>query len=68
MDTNNSTTDGVLTPLPPKLDRIIGTATYGSWFNFDLCGFDVRIVLASGQVLSPQFVNSAARCKRGAGE
>jgi len=68
LDTNKSTVDGVLRRLPTKLDRIIGTATYGSWFNFYLCGFDGRIVLASGQVLSPQFVNTAARCQRGAGE
>ena len=68
LDTNKATVDGVLKRLPTKLDRIIGTATYGSWFNFYLCGFDGRIVLASGQVLSPQFVNTAARCQRGAGE
>ena len=58
----------MLKRLPTKLDRIIGTATYGSWFNFYLCGFDGRIVLASGQVLTPQFVNTAARCQRGAGD
>ncbi len=68
LDTNKATVDGVLKRLPTKLDRIIGTATYGSWFNFYLCGFDGRIVLASGQVLTPQFVNTAARCQRGAGD
>ena len=68
LDTNKETVNGVLQRLPTKLDRIIGTATYGSWFNFYLCGFDGRIVLATGQVLSPKFVNDAARCKRGAGE
>ncbi len=68
LDTNKATVDGVLKRLPTKLDRIIGTATYGSWFNFYLCGFDGRIVLASGQVISPQFVNTAARCQRGAGD
>jgi phospholipid/cholesterol/gamma-HCH transport system substrate-binding protein len=66
--TNKETVNGVLQRLPQKLDRIIGTATYGSWFNFYLCGFDGRIVLPTGAVMSPNFVNDAARCQRGAGE
>ena len=68
LDANKPMVDGVLQRLPDKLNRIIGTATYGSWFNFYLCGFDGRIVMPTGAVLSPKFVNSAARCQRGAGE
>lgn len=68
LDTNKQTVNGVLQRLPSKLDRIIGTATYGSWFNFYLCGFDGTIVLPTGETMSPQFVNTAARCKRGAGD
>ena len=68
LDANKATVNGVLQRLPTKLDRIIGTATYGSWFNFYLCGFDGRIVLPTGAVMSPSFVNDAARCKRGAGQ
>ncbi len=68
LDANKATVNGVLERLPDKLNRIIGTATYGSWFNFYLCGFDGRIVLPSGAVMSPKFVNSAARCQRGAGQ
>jgi phospholipid/cholesterol/gamma-HCH transport system substrate-binding protein len=68
LDANKTTVNGVLQRLPGKLDRIIGTATYGSWFNFYLCGFDGRIVLPSGAVVSPKFVNSAARCQKGAGD
>jgi phospholipid/cholesterol/gamma-HCH transport system substrate-binding protein len=68
LDANKATVNGVLQRLPTKLDRIIGTATYGSWFNFYLCGFDGRIVLPTGAVLSPHFVNDAARCTNGAGE
>jgi phospholipid/cholesterol/gamma-HCH transport system substrate-binding protein len=68
LDANKATVNGVLQRLPSKLDRVIGTATYGSWFNFYLCGFDGRIVLPTGAVMSPKFVNSAARCQRGAGE
>lgn len=47
--------DGVLQRLPDKLNTIIGTATYGSWFNFYLCGVEIN---------GTQLVNSAARCKR----
>ncbi|GAC1443278.1 MAG: MCE family protein [Mycobacteriales bacterium] len=68
LDANKQTVNGVLQRLPDKLNRIIGTATYGSWFNFYLCGFDGRIVLPTGAVLTPHFVNSAARCQRGAGQ
>ena len=68
LDDKRATVDGVLERLPTKLDRIIGTATYGSWFNFYLCGFDGRIVLPTGEVMSPKFVNEAARCKKGAGQ
>ena len=68
LSANKGTVNGVLQRLPDKLNRIIGTATYGSYFNFYLCGFDGRIVLPTGAVMSPQFVNSAARCQRGAGQ
>ena len=63
-DDNNALVDGILQRLPGKLDTIIGTATYGSWFNFYLCGFDGTIVLPTGEVTSPTMVNDAARCKR----
>ncbi|MDP9101702.1 MAG: MCE family protein [Actinomycetota bacterium] len=64
LDANKATIDGVLTRLPSKLDRIIGTATYGSWFNFYLCGFDGRIVLPTGVQMIPMQLNHAARCQR----
>lgn len=64
LDDNRATVDRTLERLPGKLDLIIGTATYGSFFNFFLCGFDGRVVLPTGEVMSPQFVNEAARCQR----
>lgn len=67
LDDNNALVDGILERLPTKLDTIIGTATYGSWFNFYLCGFDGAIVLPTGETMSPQFVNTAARCQRDSG-
>ncbi len=66
LDDNKAIVDGVLTRLPAKLDSIVGTATYGSWFNFYLCGFDGTIVLADGaETAFPEFVNEAARCQPG---
>ena len=64
LDDNNELVDGIIQRLPNKLDTIIGTATYGSWFNFYLCGFDGTIVLPTGEVQSPTMVNTAARCQR----
>ena len=63
LNTNKSTLDGVLQRLPTKLNRIVGTATYGSWFNFYLCGVDGTITLPGGATQAvPQLVNSASRC------
>ena len=64
LDDNRELVGGILERLPNKLDTIIGTATYGSWFNFYLCGADGAIVLPTGTVVSPQLVNPAARCQR----
>jgi len=63
LDDSKAVIAGVLQRLPDKLNRIIGTATYGSWFNFYLCGVDVRTRTPAGVVTSPQFVNSASRCQ-----
>ena len=63
--------DGVLQRLPGKLDRIIGTATYGSWFNFYLCGAKGSLTLG-GQAVPGlenfEVVNPAPRCRFGVGE
>ncbi len=63
LDDSKAVIAGVLQRLPDKLNRIIGTATYGSWFNFYLCGVDVRTRTPAGVVTSPQFVNAASRCQ-----
>jgi phospholipid/cholesterol/gamma-HCH transport system substrate-binding protein len=64
LDKNKQVIDSTLKRLPPKLDQIVATATYGSFFNFYLCGFDGTIVLPSGRQMSPTLVNTAARCQR----
>jgi len=64
LDDNKAVVDGVLQRLPDKLNRIVSTATYSSWFNFYLCGVDVRTSTPLGAITTPQVVNSAPRCKR----
>jgi phospholipid/cholesterol/gamma-HCH transport system substrate-binding protein len=59
---NNPTVEGVLQRLPHKLNALTGTASYGSWFNYYLCGFDGRIVLPKGQILTPRMNIGQGRC------
>ncbi|SDL82296.1 MCE family protein [Streptomyces wuyuanensis] len=63
LNRNEKTVEGVLQRLPDKLDKLTGTASYGSWFNFYLCDFDGRIVLPrTGEVLTPELRVARARC------
>jgi phospholipid/cholesterol/gamma-HCH transport system substrate-binding protein len=66
LNENTETVDGVLQRLPSKLDRIIGTATYGSFFNFYLCGG--KGTLSIGDTPIPglenfELINPADRCR-----
>ncbi|MCX5041659.1 MCE family protein [Aldersonia sp. NBC_00410] len=68
-----------LTNLPVKLDRLGAAASYGSWFQFYLCGID--IVIGPGDKDAPQlnlptglptvnaalYTNAAPRCNQGGG-
>jgi phospholipid/cholesterol/gamma-HCH transport system substrate-binding protein len=48
-DSNGQNTlDGVLQRMPTKVTAILRTATYGSWFNFYLCDFQVEGVPVHG--------------------
>ncbi|MGW3623049.1 MCE family protein [Streptomyces sp. NPDC000880] len=63
LNKNEKTVEGVLKRLPTKLNKLTGTASYGSWFNFYLCDFDGRIVLPkTRQVLTPELHVARARC------
>lgn len=54
LNANERTVEGVLKRLPNKLNKLTGTASYGSWFNFYLCDFDGRIVLPkTREILTP---------------
>ncbi len=60
LDDGKAVVDGVLQRLPAKLNRILDTATFGSWFNFYLCGVEVRTTVPIvGQVAAPQLVNTS---------
>lgn len=64
--------NAVLETLPVKLDKLARVASYGSWFQFYLCGID--IVAGPGQSASlnlptglptvnqPIYTNAATRC------
>lgn len=63
LNDNEKTVEGVLKRLPSKLNKLTGTASYGSWFNFYLCDFDGRIVLPkTRQVVTPELHVARARC------
>jgi phospholipid/cholesterol/gamma-HCH transport system substrate-binding protein len=61
--------NGVLQRLPGKLNAVTRTATYGSWFNFYLCGLQAKAgasgvaILPGGVVYTPQVDIGQARCK-----
>jgi phospholipid/cholesterol/gamma-HCH transport system substrate-binding protein len=64
LNDNDKTVEGVLKRLPNKLNKLTGTASYGSWFNFYLCDFDGRVVLPETKkaVLTPELHVAQARC------
>ncbi|MGH3931743.1 MAG: MCE family protein [Pseudonocardiaceae bacterium] len=62
---NEQVIDGVLGYLPEKLTTLTRSASYGSWFNFYLCGFEGAVTVPLDQEplvvpLSPP--PPAARC------
>lgn len=69
LDDNEKVVEGVISRLPRKLDTIIGTATYASWFNFYVCALDLSAAAPLlGDVPAPlKLVNPAERCQRNSG-
>jgi phospholipid/cholesterol/gamma-HCH transport system substrate-binding protein len=55
-----NTLDGVLQRLPSKVTAILRTATYGSWFNFYLCDFEVEGVPVHGHSGVPSCAGPAS--------
>jgi phospholipid/cholesterol/gamma-HCH transport system substrate-binding protein len=62
LDDNRQVVDTFLTNFPNKLNTLTRTATYGSWFNFYLCDFEGRVVIADAVAYSPNYHSDAARC------
>jgi phospholipid/cholesterol/gamma-HCH transport system substrate-binding protein len=63
LNDNQKTVEGVLKRLPSKLNKLTGTVSYGSWFNYYLCDFDGRIVLPkTKEALTPELHVAQARC------
>jgi len=50
---------------PQKLNKIGATATYGSWFNFFLCGFHGNVRLPGNVKVPVNYAVNAARCSLG---
>ncbi|REE98105.1 MCE family protein [Thermomonospora umbrina] len=49
---------------PHRMEELMHASSYGSWFNFYLCGMDARIALPGGPVYqTPRIQNENARCK-----
>ncbi len=65
--------DRVLKTLPVKLERLSRIASYGSWFQFYLCGIDVQVGPGPVKQLNtpeflptvnqPMYTNAATRCR-----
>ncbi len=54
----------VLNTLPDRLNEIIGTGSYASWFNFYLCEFTGTVTVADrGRQPLPRFRNTAPMCQ-----
>ncbi|MCQ4121255.1 MCE family protein [Rhodococcus tibetensis] len=72
LNRNSDTINGVLETLPVKLEKLGRAASYGSWFQFYLCGIDIvagpgtapQLNLPTGlpTVNQPLYTNSAKRC------
>ncbi|HSV67046.1 MAG TPA: MCE family protein [Mycobacteriales bacterium] len=64
LNADQGAVEGAIHNLPTKLNAIIRTATYGSWFNFYLCGLTATVRI--GQVTipyTPQVIINQARCR-----
>jgi phospholipid/cholesterol/gamma-HCH transport system substrate-binding protein len=65
LDANKAEIDRALKVLPIKLNKVGGTATYGSWFNFYLCNFRGNVRLPGGKALPIDYKTGSARCNLG---
>ena len=64
LDDNKAEINRALNVLPIKLEKVGRTATYGSWFNFYLCQFTGRVVVAN-QAIPVDYQTNSTRCNLG---
>lgn len=64
LDDNRDVLQKQLKQIPDRANKLARTGSYGSWFNFFMCDFDGKIVLPTGQVMTPTFHSDEARCAR----
>ncbi|MCZ4500314.1 MAG: Phospholipid/cholesterol/gamma-HCH transport system substrate-binding protein [Marmoricola sp.] len=64
LNKNQSSVKFFLDNLAPTVGALIRTASYGSWFNFYLCGLSGSLTLPGGKVVDLNAVaSSKARCQ-----
>lgn len=61
---NRSSLDLLFKRTPERMEKLVAASSYGSWFNFYLCGLDARIKLPGGPAFqTPTIQNENERCK-----
>jgi phospholipid/cholesterol/gamma-HCH transport system substrate-binding protein len=61
---NETVIDNTLAKLPGQYQALTRTASFGSWFNFFLCGFDGTVAVpGAGQVNPTTFTSQSASCR-----
>jgi phospholipid/cholesterol/gamma-HCH transport system substrate-binding protein len=64
LNANETTIDDTLAKLPGQYQALTRTASYGSWFNFFMCGFDGTVAVpGAGQVNPATFTSQSASCR-----
>ena len=63
---NRKLLDQTAQALPNRLNMLINTGSYGSWFNFYLCSLDAKVALPGGLAHTQTVAinNDNARCKK----
>jgi phospholipid/cholesterol/gamma-HCH transport system substrate-binding protein len=68
LNANQGVINSTLAKLPGEYQALTRTASYGSWFNFFMCGFDGTVAVpGAGSVNPTTFTSQAASC-RGSGQ
>jgi phospholipid/cholesterol/gamma-HCH transport system substrate-binding protein len=66
LNANEGVIDSTLSRLPGEYQALTRTASYGSWFNFFMCGFDGTVAVPGAGAVNPATFSSQAASCRGA--